>query len=170
MKKTLHWIYYIVAAAVLVALDQFTKSLAAANLKSRDSFSLIPGVFEFHYHENFGAAFSSMQGKGVILVCTTVVILGLILFFYHRIPTEKKYIPLRIIFAMLTAGAIGNMIDRVLNGYVVDFLYFSLIDFPIFNVADCYVTISVVLFAIYAFFIYKEEDLDFLFHFRKKKD
>ena len=75
-------------------------------------------------------------------------------------------LPIRICFAMIVAGAIGNMIDRIANRYVVDFLYFKLINFPVFNVADCYVCIAVFLFAIFAFFFYKEEEIDFIFHLK----
>ena len=63
---------------------------------------------------------------------------------------------------MISAGAVGNMIDRVSQGYVVDFLYFKLINFPVFNVADIYVTVSVVCFAVLILFYYKEDDFSFL--------
>ena len=165
----LHWLYFSIIVCVMVVVDQLTKWLATLYLKNSEGVVWIKGVFELQYHENRGAAFSSMQGKGVLLVCGTIVILALVLYSYHKIPRETRYVPLRVIFAMLTAGAIGNMVDRIMNGYVVDFLYFSLINFPIFNIADCYVTVSVILFAIYAFFIYKEDELDFLFTLKKKK-
>ena len=75
------------------------------------------------------------------------------------IPQERKFLPLDILCVLLLSGAIGNFIDRVSQSYVVDFIYFSLIDFPIFNVADCYVSISAVLLFILVLFYYKEEDL-----------
>lgn len=168
MKKTKQWIYFFIAVILMTALDQFTKQLALTHLQGKENFVLIPGVFELTYLQNYGAAFSSMQGKAVLLITGTILVLAFILYSYHKIPNEKKYIMLRIIFAMLTAGAIGNMIDRIINQYVIDFLYFSLINFPVFNVADCYVTISVILFAIFGFFIYREQDIEFLFHIRNK--
>ncbi|MDY2590860.1 MAG: signal peptidase II, partial [Agathobacter sp.] len=67
------------------------------------------------------------------------------------------------------AGAIGNLIDRIVNNYVVDFFYFKLIDFPIFNVADIYVTIAAFLFIVLGFFYYKEEDFEIIFS-KSKKD
>ena len=76
-----------------------------------------------------------------------------------RMPLTKKYVPLTICMLMVMSGAIGNMIDRVTNGYVVDFLYFRLINFPIFNVADCYVTVSAFVLVLLFMFYYKEEDL-----------
>ncbi len=75
-------------------------------------------------------------------------------------PREKKFVVLDYIIIFLIAGAIGNYIDRMGNNYVVDFLYFSLINFPVFNVADIYVTISVILLLILVLFYYKDEDLE----------
>lgn len=79
----------------------------------------------------------------------------------------KKYMPLRICSILLIAGAVGNLIDRVRLNYVIDFFYFKLIDFPIFNVADCYVVVACIIFAFLILFYYKEDsDFDFL---RKQK-
>ncbi len=78
------------------------------------------------------------------------------------------YTKLHITLVFIASGAIGNLIDRIRNDYVVDFLYFSLIDFPIFNVADIYVTLSSVFLVILLLFVYKETDLEFL-SFRTKK-
>ena len=80
---------------------------------------------------------------------------------YIRIPGDRKYLPLRLIVIFLCAGAAGNLIDRVTLHYVRDFIYFSLLDFPVFNVADIYVTVSVFLLIILILFYYKEEDLQF---------
>ena len=87
---------------------------------------------------------------------------------YGRIPYTKKYMPLRICSILLIAGAVGNLIDRVRLNYVIDFFYFKLIDFPIFNVADCYVVVACIIFAFLILFYYKEDsDFDFL---RKQKN
>ena len=75
-------------------------------------------------------------------------------------PQNKKYTALNYIIVFLIAGAIGNYIDRIANNYVVDFIYFSLINFPVFNVADCYVTVSVILLFILILFYYKDDDLE----------
>ena len=84
----------------------------------------------------------------------------LLSYVYGRIPTERKFFPLHGICIALFAGAIGNFIDRILHNYVIDFFYFSLINFPIFNVADIYVTCAMALFIILFLFYYKEADLD----------
>ena len=80
---------------------------------------------------------------------------------------ERRYLVLRILAVLIVAGAIGNFIDRLRLGYVVDFFYFCLIDFPIFNVADIYVTVSTFVLLFVMFFYYKEEDLDRIFRGRK---
>lgn len=85
-----------------------------------------------------------------------------IVLIYLRIPNGKKYIPLRITLIMIAAGAGGNLIDRLHLGYVRDFIYFSLIHFPVFNVADMYVTIAVFFLILLILFVYKEDDFAFL--------
>ena len=82
-------------------------------------------------------------------------------------PLEKKYRYLEFLLIFISAGAVGNMIDRIRMNYVVDFFYFKLINFPIFNVADIYVSVSCVLLAILVIFYYKENDFAFLS--RKKR-
>ena len=83
---------------------------------------------------------------------------------------EKKYLPVQIISLFLIAGGLGNLIDRIRLGYVIDFFYFSLINFPVFNMADIYVTVSMAILFVLLIFYYKEEDFDLLFSFRAKKE
>ena len=163
--------YLLAALSVILAvvLDQFTKHLAVVNLKDNPSVKLIPGVFEPQYLENRGAAFGIMQNQQLFFIISTVVIMAVILFIYSRIPADKKYYPMKICIVLVCAGAVGNLIDRIINNYVVDFFYFSLIDFPIFNVADCYVVIACFLFAFLILFYYKDEDLKFI-SFNKEKE
>lgn len=152
----------------LTALDQWTKYLAVTFLSGKPSIPLIPDVFELHYLENRGAAFGIFQDKQIFfLILTTIYLIGAV-WIYFRIPAEKKYTLLHMVLVILTAGALGNFIDRILHHYVIDFFYFSLIDFPIFNVADIYVTVAVILLIISILFVYKEEDLTFLN--KKKKE
>lgn len=146
----------------LTALDQLCKLWAIANLKGKESLVLIEGVFQLTYLENKGAAFGILQGKGVALVIITVVILAAVVYCYIRTPMHKKFRLLRVLMVVIAAGAVGNMIDRIGRGYVVDFFYFILIDFPIFNVADIYVTCSVVVLALEVLFGLKDEDMTLL--------
>lgn len=158
----LYGISGLIGTVVLTLLDQWTKHLAVTYLAGQDDIILIPGVFQLQYLENRGAAFGIMQNKVWIFAILTIVYLIAAVWIYFRIPRQKKYLLLQIIAILLTAGALGNFIDRVRLGYVVDFFYFSLIDFPIFNVADILVVVSFILLAICILFVYKEEDFSFL--------
>jgi signal peptidase II len=158
MKKIRHILYLI----LLIAFDQFTKHLATTNLKGGNPFDIIPGVLQFYYHENDGAVWGIMSGKISFLIIFTVIIMTGMILFYLKIPAAKRYDAIRIVMIFISAGAIGNLIDRSINKYVVDFIYFKLIDFPIFNVADSYITCSAVLLIVLSLFYYKDEDFAFL--------
>lgn len=166
--KSKNYIFSLILVAVLVAFDQFTKHLAVAHLMVQGPVVLIDGVLELRYLENIGAAFSMLLGKQAFLLTLTLVFLVIANWFFIRIPMEKHFRPLSMTILVLIAGALGNMIDRMANGYVVDFIYFSLIDFPIFNVADIYVTLSVIALIIEILFFYKEEDLRRIFPSKSK--
>ena len=155
------------AAVLLTVLDQWTKYLAVNHLKDQAPLVLWEGVFELNYLENRGAAFGMLQGQKGIFLVSTVLVLALIALYYHRAPLGKRFVPVRVIGVLLLSGALGNMIDRVLQSYVVDFLYVKLIDFPVFNVADCYVTVGAVLMAVLFLFYYKDEELGGLNPFGK---
>ena len=148
------------AVALLVWLDQWTKQLAVKHL-SDGPHVIWDGVFEFRYSINKGAAFGILQNQRIFFIIMTVTVLAAIAYCYHKIPVTKKNMPLLALCVAITAGALGNFIDRLYLEYVVDFLYFKLINFPIFNVADCYITVSCFVFMFLMFFVYKEEDLNF---------
>ena len=167
-KRLLDFGIFLISTGILVAFDQWTKALAVANLKDQADIQLISGVLCLHYLENTGAAFGIFQDQRIFLLLLTTIILLCVCYVLWKIPGEKKYIPLKILCGMITAGGIGNLIDRVRLNYVVDFIYFSLIDFPVFNVADIYVTTSMILLLILVFFYYKDEDFQFLKWKREK--
>lgn len=146
----------------LLGLDQGSKLWAVANLKDQPAIPVVSGVFELKYLENHGAAFGILQGRRLFLLAFTLLIFVALIFIYLRIPPERHYLPMQIICMLVAAGAIGNMADRFIRGYVVDFLYFSLIDFPIFNLADCYVTVSCGMVFLFVLFFYREDDFSFL--------
>ncbi len=148
------------SALILIFFDQWTKHLAVTHLKGNPAFVIIEGVFELFYSENRGAAFSILQGKQGFLFLITLAVLVFTVYALIKMPVSRRFLPLTVCLNMLASGAIGNMVDRVSNGYVVDFLYFSLIDFPIFNVADIYVTTSAAAFLILMLWFYKEEELE----------
>ena len=156
------FLIFIVCAIALVLLDQCTKIVAVSNLKGKKSLVLIDGVLEFFYLENTGTAWGLMSGARTLFIILTVVIMAVLCYAVIKMPLTKRMLPLRVICTVMAAGAVGNFIDRLVLGYVRDFIYFSLIDFPIFNVADIYVTLSLIGFAIVIFFVYKEEEFKFL--------
>lgn len=134
-------------------LDQFTKYLAVHFLKGTSGFSILPGIFELYYLENLGAAWGILKNARIFFLIITLVLLGFIYYYYRKLPFEKHWRMCRFLMIVLAAGAIGNGIDRLIHGYVVDFLYISAINFPVFNLADCYVTVSIILFL----FCYRRE-------------
>lgn len=153
---------------ILVVIDQLVKLATLANLKDQEPYVLIRGVLELRYLENRGAAFGMFQNmQWLFLIITGIVIIALIWIIPH-IPEEHRFLLLKGCLIFLGAGAIGNMIDRILRHYVVDMIYFRLIDFPVFNVADIYVTVSMFIMILSIFFYYKEEDLDRIFHLKKE--
>lgn len=168
-KSFLQMLMAIPIAGILIGLDQLTKYLAYTSLRVNGPINLIKGVFSLTWTQNYGAAWG-MLGGNVILEILPFIIAVLVAVVYQRIPLTKRMLPLNIAALMLFSGAVGNRIDRSIYGCVQDFLYFELIDFPIFNVADCYIVISCI-FTIFLFiFYYKDEnELSAVFSFRKKK-
>ena len=171
MKKmsTKYLIRVSISVILLILLDQLTKIWAVVRLKDQPAISLIRGVFELQYLENRGSAFGMMQGARVFFIISTIVLFLLVCVIYVRIPKEKMYLPLRVIAVLFLAGAAGNFIDRVRQGFVVDFFYFSLINFPIFNVADIYVTVSMIVLILLCSFYYHDHENHVLFS-KSKKD
>lgn len=147
---------------LLIIVDQVSKYYAVCRLKGQKPYIIWDGVFELHYLENRGAAFGMLQNGKVFFVFAAVLMMTMIVYVLSKVPTEKKYLPWHIFLMLIGAGGIGNMIDRLRLDYVIDFLYFKLIDFPIFNVADIYVTIGTALLVIFLVFVWREEDLNFL--------
>ena len=147
----------------LIALDLWTKSAAAAVLTQNGPIVLIDGVLEFLYVRNTGAAFSLLENQQWLFIIIAVIVNLAILWIIIRSPKTRHYAPLRLVLVFVSAGAIGNVADRILLRYVRDFIYFSLINFPVFNVADIYVTVATVFLVILTLFYYKEEDFLFLF-------
>jgi signal peptidase II len=146
-----------ICCAALVFADQFTKYLAVEHLGPGGKHGFIDGFLGFLYHENRGAAFGLFQGGRWIFVTLTVIVLAAVVYFYIKLPKTKSAHFARASLVMITAGALGNGIDRARQGFVVDFLNFEFIDFPIFNIADMCVVGGTIFFTIWAVFFYKEE-------------
>lgn len=168
MKKISSYIYALIPFGALVAFDQFTKYLARTKLANGKTFSIIKKALQFNYIRNEGAAWGIMSGKQTFFIILTIIMLFLIAFIYFRIPSDKKYVPLKMTAVTLAAGALGNLIDRFSKGYVDDFIDFYLINFPVFNFADICVCISMFSLVVLIAFVYKDNDFNFL-KIRKKE-
>ncbi len=191
-KINIHIVIQIILFVVLIAADRFTKYLAVTHLKGQEPVPVIKDIIELRYLENSGAAFGMFQNMQWMFYIITVIVMAVIIVMwvllnrrlrtYIQLPTQtdnnskiyfrkKTYsnvIFLNYMLAALAAGAVGNLIDRLAQKYVVDFIYFRIIDFPIFNFADICVTVTAVLLIIFFIFIYKD-DPGFII-FKKKSD
>ena len=147
---------------ILILADQFTKYLAVIHLKDKPVIPIIQDVLELSYLENRGAAFGMLQNQKIFFVFFVSIILAVIVYVIYKMPVDRKYNKLHVFLTFIASGAIGNMIDRLRLDYVVDFISFVLIHFPIFNVADIYVTVATAFLVILILFFYREEDLRFL--------
>jgi signal peptidase II len=155
--------------AFLIFLDQFTKYLAVKYLQDKPAVKIINGVLELNFLKNSGAAFGMLQDQKVFFVLVAILILIIIVYVLLRVPDDKKYDVMHILLVLIASGAAGNMIDRIRNDYVVDFIYFVIINFPIFNVADIYVTVATFVFLFLFLFYYKENDFSFLSFAQQKQ-
>jgi len=144
---------YFVIGFVLFAMDFLTKFLAKMHLSKTGSISLIEGVFNLTYVENTGAAFGMMQGRRLFFIAVALVFLVVAVVILVRYRFRPHLLKLGITFML--SGAFGNTLDRIANGYVIDFLDFALINFPVFNIADIFVCLGAGLMAI--FFVFQED-------------
>lgn len=151
------YIIAVFAVALLIGADQFTKYLCVKNMYLGQEIPLIDGIFSLQYVENEGAAFGIFQGARWIFLALTLVVLAFIIYYYVKLPRTKPYGYVRLCLVLIAAGAVGNAIDRALHGYVVDFFYFKLIDFPVFNVADTLLVCGTILLAVILLFFIKDE-------------
>jgi signal peptidase II len=157
----------IVLLGLVVAADQYTKQLAVQSLKNQPAFIIVDGVLEFNYLENVGAAFGMLPNQKFFFVFVALIFLCVIGFVLTRMPEKKRYIVLHVLLTMIAGGAVGNMVDRLRLTYVVDFIYVPVVKFfgqpfPIFNVADMFLTVPTFILIILILFVYKEDDFAFL--------
>lgn len=176
---------------LLFIIDQITKQIAVLFLKNQPNIPIIKDIFELQYLENTSAAFGmdpiSLLHKifqfdvfinnpslylnvrmGFFYILTIVIIL-LLCYVFYKIPNEKRFRYMDYVLIFFVAGALGNFFDRIAYKYVIDFFYFKLIDFPIFNVADIYVTCAAFAMIALGIFYYKDEDIEVIFSSKKNK-
>jgi len=131
----------IVIVAFVVFLDQVTKYLAVKYLMPIGSYPVIKNFFHLTYVENKGAAFGMLQNKTLFFIVITVIVGAVLIYSMIKLPGNSVY---NYTLAMILGGAIGNLIDRVRLGYVVDFINFKF--FPaVFNVADSFIVIGAII-------------------------
>lgn len=161
------YIIAIVVISLLTTIDQLTKSMIAGKFTVQQSKTIIKDVFSITYVQNRGIAWSMLEGQKILFIIVTIIILGLCVYIYNNTINKSNFKLFRICLIVLASGAIGNMIDRISLGYVIDFFSFDLINFPVFNVADIYVVCSMIVLLILTLFKYNDEELSALF---KKTD
>ena len=145
----------LIIIALLVAIDQIIKLLVLEHLKPMGSLTLIDGFIQLNYAENTGAAFGSFSGKTTFLSIFTlvIIILGLIYLFVKKRKVDVEYICI----SLIISGGLGNLVDRIFRGYVVDYIEPLFVDFAIFNFADILVTCSCIVLVIWLIYeIYRE--------------
>lgn len=163
--------------AFLVIVDQLSKFLATTYLKGKSDFRIIDDILSFHYLDggNTGAAWGMFSGKRFLFIIFTLIAVFFISIFIRNCShlyfksKNRIYHILNIFFVILISGAIGNFIDRAVHGYVIDFIYFEFIEFPIFNIADCYVTISCIVIIIICLFKINEDEFNKIIQLKKQK-
>lgn len=135
------------AIIILTAIDRLTKHIAVATVKVNGPIEFLFGAFQFRYVENMGAAFSSFSNSTKALSVVTVIILAgcLVLLLSKRL----KPMFLNVCLVLIIAGGVGNVIDRILYGYVVDFIEPLFIEFAVFNFADCCITVGAFMVIFY---------------------
>ena len=160
----------ILITILLILLDQGTKLWALGSLKPIHSMTVVDGFLDLTFVENRGVAFGMLAGQRWLILVLTGVIAGALIYFYRTLPKKKAYLPLRAALLLVLSGAVGNIIDRVCRGYVVDFFEFTFFDWPVFNVADIYVTVAAFMLVVLILFFYQEEDLNRVFSKKKEQE
>lgn len=149
-------ILYFLGVVLLFALDQLSKVAVCNLVEPIHTIPLWNNVFHFTYVENRGAAFGIMQNQfAFFYIVTALVILGVTVYMVAKRP---KNLWLTSSLTLLVGGALGNLADRLLRGFVVDFLDFRIIHFPVFNLADCFVVCGAVILACYIIFVEGREN------------
>lgn len=140
-------LYSLIICAAVILLDQVSKYLVVQNIAQGASVRCIDGLFHLTYIQNKGAAFGMLSDRRWIFMVVSVVAIGAILVYILKAKPQNMWE--KTALGMIVGGGIGNMIDRVVNGYVVDFVEVEFMDFAVFNVADAFVTVSCGILIVY---------------------
>lgn len=150
---------YFIISALIIGVDQWVKAWIVANFQLGETQSILPHFFSLTYLQNTGAAWSLFEGK--LTFFTIITIIAVVVVVYLFVKNTKGHFLFLLGLSLILAGALGNFIDRIRLGYVVDMIQVDFVSFPIFNIADMSLTIGVALLFIYTIF---EERLKGLTH------
>ena len=149
---------YIVLSVVLFAIDQLTKLATVKVFSEGDSQIIINGILSFSRHHNTGGPWSIFDSFPQIFVIMTILILIAEIFIFKKYPL--KHTISKLSCSLINAGAIGNLVDRVFRGYVVDMIDVDFINYPTFNFADCCIVVGCILMCVYVIFIDREQKMN----------
>ena len=152
----MRFLLYAAALLVMIAGDQALKGWTVSHLELGESTPFIPAIMQLQRLHNYGAAWSSLSGKTVLLVAmTSVLLVAVAVLLFKKIVRHPMGVTACV---LVLGGGIGNMIDRVALGYVVDMFDLLLFSYPVFNLADCFVVVGAILGAVYYLWIYEKFD------------
>lgn len=168
MSKKKFLIIDLIIILLLIITDRIVKYFATEMLENRSSIVLIEDVLQLTYIKNTGGILGILQNQALFIIFIAAVLIFIVIYLLLRLPDKPKFNIMHVILSCLLPGALSNMLDRIRFGYVIDFIYFIGIDFPIFNCADILISISTVILLFLLIFYYKEKDLEFL-TFKQKR-
>lgn len=153
---------------LLIAVDQCVKYFATVILENRGSIILLEGVLQFTFLKNTGGILGVLQNQTLFIMFIVIILILIVIYFLIRLPDKSKFNIMHVTLSCMLSGALANLTDRIRYGYVIDFIYFIGIDFPIFNCADILISLSTIVLLLLMIFYYKEKDLEFL-TFKQKR-
>ena len=164
-KKILIWDS--ICLILLIVLDRLTKFISFYYCENAN-IVLIKDYIEITYTKNAGGALGILNNQRFFFIFIAVLFICLILFFLFAMPNDKKFNALHIWVSFILAGIIGNMVDRCIYGNVIDIIYISKVDFPVFNLSDIYISLGIIFTIIIVLFRLKEKDFEFM-NFKQNK-
>lgn len=143
-------IFYIIGIIILVSFDQLTKYLTVLHIPLHEKIEVIPGILSFTYYQNTGAAWNILEGQMIFFYIITIIVTIVLGYLLYK--EGQKNIVMGILLMLMISGALGNFIDRLFHQYVIDMIQLEFINFPIFNLADSYLTVGAIGLMIYVLF------------------
>ncbi len=150
--------YYVILISLLFFVDQLSKFFTVNYLEKYESISVIPGLLDFTHVHNTGGPWSMFDSAPYIFIIMTVIILSAGIWYFKKNPPKHSLEKLSV--CLIAGGALGNFADRIIRGYVVDMIDVNLFDYPVFNVADCFIVIGAILLCVYILFLDKESEAE----------